>query len=56
MSEGLSIEGGKIFYDGQQVGIITIPEGTSLHANVIEAIKDGYDLGYHDALSGDDED
>lgn len=39
MSEGLSIEGDKIFYDGQQVGIITITEGTSLHAKVVEAIS-----------------
>lgn len=48
MSEGLYIEGNKIFYDGQQVGIITIPEGTSLHAKVVEAIENGFTVDYED--------
>lgn len=46
MSEGLSIEGDKILYDGQQVGVITIREGTSLHAKVVEAIENGYENGF----------
>ena len=50
MSEGLSIEGDKILYDGQQVGVITIREGTSLHADVIRSFirpnQHGYDRGY----------
>ena len=48
MSEGLSIEGDKIFYDGQQVGVITIPEGTSLHADVTWQINNAYQNGFDD--------
>jgi hypothetical protein len=51
MSEGLYTEGDKIFYNGQQVGEFTIPEGTSLHGIVTEVIISPYSSGRMDGYA-----